>query len=397
MPSPLISPRRILIIRPSALGDVCRSTPVLVSLRQAFPDAHIDWLVQDVFADAISAHPALTQAIPFPRARLARWWTPGGVAAAAHLISSLRAARYELVVDCQGLARSGFLARATAAPVRVGHADAREAAWLAYTHRVPPTLAGAPALHTVDRMLSLIEHLGVPPIPDLRIYPPAREIQALARDPALARPFIVLAPTSRWTGKRWPAERFAALARVLLAQTDCAIIVVGSASERSQCGPLLDLAAPTPPTTPSSPTAPRLIDRLGATSVGGLMALIDRAALVIANDSAALHMAVGLSRPLVALYGPTDAAKVGPYGPGRARDVLQHITPADRLDHKDHALGQALMARITVAEVAQAALAALSAPSAPSAWASTRHADAASPPAPHDVRSPALTSPQAEP
>lgn len=164
MPSPLISPRRILIIRPSALGDVCRSTPVLVSLRQAFPDAHIDWLVQDVFADAISAHPALTQAIPFPRARLARWWTPGGVAAAAHLISSLRAARYELVVDCQGLARSGFLARATAAPVRVGHADAREAAWLAYTHRVPPTLAGAPALHTVDRMLSLIEHLGVPPV-----------------------------------------------------------------------------------------------------------------------------------------------------------------------------------------------------------------------------------------
>ena len=86
------------------------------------------------------------------------------------------------------------------------------------------------------------------------------------------------------------------------------------------------------------------------------MALVESSSLVIANDSAALHMAVGFDRPMVALYGPTRVDRVGPYG--READVIQHVTPSDRLDHKDGAAGRALMERIGVEEVVSRATAA---------------------------------------
>jgi ADP-heptose:LPS heptosyltransferase len=97
-----------------------------------------------------------------------------------------------------------------------------------------------------------------------------------------------------------------------------------------------------------------VIDRVGRTSVGELMALIERAALVVANDSAALHMAVGMQRPIVALFGPTRTERVGPYG--READVLQHVTVYDRRDHKDDRAGRELMERIAVDEVEEAVL-----------------------------------------
>src|SRR5688572_7002593 len=102
-------PARILIIRPSALGDVCRSVPVLASLRRAFPKSAIDWVVQDDFAAAISAHPALDETIRFPRARLANWWrNPRTAFEAVQWLMELKRRNYELVLDCQGLGRSGL-------------------------------------------------------------------------------------------------------------------------------------------------------------------------------------------------------------------------------------------------------------------------------------------------
>lgn len=331
-------PRRVLIVRPSALGDVCRTVPVLVSLKRAWPQAHVDWLVQDGFADAIAAHPDLTRVVLFPRRGLGRWYTREGAALGRKLVSQLHAARYDLVLDCQGLARSGLLTRATGAAIRVGHADARELAWLGYTHRVD----AAGAVHTVDRMLTLVEALGVPAVRDMRLYAVPGDLAAVDADGRFAgRRFAVLAPTSRWPGKRWPAERFAELARELLTRGFERVVLVGGANERDQCAPLVQLAG----------REPRVVDLVGATTVGGLLAVIARSSLVVANDSAALHMAVGLDKPLVGLFGPTDVAKVGPYG--RERDVIQHVRPGERLDHKNEAAGRAMMDRIVVAEVLQ--------------------------------------------
>lgn len=340
-------PRRILIIRPSALGDVCRSVPVLASLRRAYPEAEIDWLVQDSFAPAIDQHSALNRVVPFPRAAFGRDLKRGRIGPLLRWLGTLRRARYDLVLDCQGLFRSGFFAWATRSRRRIGYADARELGWiwLNARHRVDP------GLHAVDRMLALVRAAGVEPIADMRLYSAWQDRAAVESDPAFAGGYILIAPTSRWPAKRWPAERFAALARSLADQGH-RIVLVGATSERDQCAPLLELAA----------SNSRIIDRIGSTSIARLMALVEASDLVIANDSAALHMAVGFGRPIVALFGPTHVSLVGPYQ--RDRDVIQHVEPGDAIDHKNPARRD-LMERITVDEVLAAAQARLGAPAPP--------------------------------
>ena len=335
-------PERILLIRPSALGDVCRSVPVLASLRARYPDARIDWLVRDIYAPAIAAHPALSSVTPFERDRLGGWWRGG--AASRELLAFLRGlrdARYHLVIDCQGLLRSGLFAWATRCPRRVGWGNAAEGAPALYTRG--DTVSPPKRMHTVDRMLALARAAGAEPVADMRLYTTPDDRASLPARLRGAR-YVLLAPTSRWLGKRWPAERFALLAQALIA--DCAadaVALIGGPGEREHCGPLTSLAE----------RDPRIVDLIGRTDVGGMLAAVEASALVVANDSAAVHAAVGFARPMVALYGPTRVERVGPYG--RNADVIQHVTPADRLDHKDARAGRALMERITTDEVLAAA------------------------------------------
>lgn len=309
---------------------------MLASLRRAYPDARIDWLVQDSFVDAVRAHPGLTAAVPFPRHALGRSLRRGRIAELGAWIGALRVPAYDLAIDAQGLFRSGFLAWATGARCRVGHRAARELGWLFYTRRE----RGSERMHTVDRMLALVRDIGVEPVPDMRLYAPVEEREAAAAEPQLTDDFALFAPTSRWPGKQWPAERFAEVARRLLGEGLVGrVLVVGGGGERDQCAPLLALTS----------TDKRIIDLVGRTSIARLMALVERSAIVVANDSATLHMAVGFGRPLVALFGPTRVERVGPYG--READVLQHLEPGERLDHKNASAGRAMMARITVDEV----------------------------------------------
>ncbi|GIW73500.1 MAG: LPS heptosyltransferase-1 [Phycisphaerales bacterium] len=352
MPHALAEPNRILIVRPSALGDVCRSVPVLAALRARWPDARIDWLVQDAYAPAIAAHPALSEAVIFPRRALSPATRPDRLLAAVRWARSLRNRRYDLVLDCQGLLRSGLMALATGAPVRVGDAAARELAWLAYTRRVP-TQADQ---HTVDRMLALaqaaIEHYGpCGPIAgaDMRLYTSpedkARAQAVLA--PAGEAPLVVLAPTSRWPAKQWPDERFAQLGQRLLEHRRLALAIVGGPGEADQC----------PKTRALAQAHDRVVDLVGRTDVGTLMGVVERADLVVANDSAVLHMAVGFGRPLVALFGPTLTELVGPYR--RQQDVIQRARP-DRPGLHKLASAAGMMQAIEVADVLERALARLS-------------------------------------
>lgn len=336
-------PRRILIIRPSALGDVCRSVPVLVSLRRAFPSAAIDWLIQDTFAEAVEHHPDLNDVILFPRRRLARWHHPSAWRPIRDFLRMLRARQYDLVLECQGLARSGIFAAATGAPRRVGFANAAELGWLGLTEGVH----AATELHAVDRMLLVVRAAGVQPVRDLRLYTSASNraiVDGMLGPTGPGSGLVVLAPTTRWPAKLWPDARFAELARRLLAEGLAdRIALVGASSEREQCDAMVKLAQ----------SEDRVIDLVGKTSVGQLMAIVERASLVIGSDSAALHMAVGFNRRMLGLFGPTRVSRVGPYQ--REQDVIQHVTSDDRIDHKDAPSGQALMARITVDEVLAAA------------------------------------------
>jgi heptosyltransferase-1 len=336
-------PRRILIVRPSALGDVCRTVPVLASLRRAYPQARIDWVVRDTFAPAIAAHPALNEAILFPRARFARWWrSPAALGEMLGWFWDLRRRRYELVLDCQGLGRSGLISFLAAARRRVGYRQARELAWLGYNVRHP----AHPEIHTVDQMLSLLREEGIEPVHDMRLHlAPAdhdwwtHERRRLGLD---GLRYAVFAPTARWPSKRWPIQRWRQLVRPLLDRGLQRLVVVGGPDETAQVEGLVD---------PAGEAASSVVDLVGQTTIGQTMAAIADADLVIANDSAPLHVAVGFDRPCVALFGPTDPALVGPYRRPEAVVRKYRPRPGETINYRDGKLGDGLMRLISVDDV----------------------------------------------
>ena len=286
--------QRVLLIRPSALGDVSRTVPCLVALRRALPNAHIDWLVNTAFADAVSAHPMLDAVVPFDRHH------PGSI---PRLLGPLRSRRYSLAVDLQGLARSGLFTRATGAPRRIGFANAREGAWLGYNekHTLPRDL------HTVDRMRGLLDAAGFDGPEDLTLYVPPDAAQEVAQHTAAwDGAYACLAPTARWGCKCWPVERFAATGgHALTTGRVQRLVVVAAPNERDAVQAGFEAALPQD-----------LHDRVHYphTRVGTLMAWIAGCKALLGNDSAALHLAVGLNRPTVSLFGPTDPAVWAPVG-----------------------------------------------------------------------------------
>ena len=224
-------PKRILIVRPSALGDVCRTVGVLVSLRKAYPEARIDWVVQEEFSAAIRSHPALNGTIEFPRVRLGRWWrSPARAREVLHWLRELRQGGYDLVFDLQGLGRSGMMTWVTGAKRRVGRRWARELGWLGYNVRHPlPT-----DRHTVEQMMALLVAEGIAPVYDLTLYVAQEHRRWWASQPQARGAYAVLAPTSRWPSKRWPAADFSALIGPLLERGFDRVIMIGSPREVDQ-------------------------------------------------------------------------------------------------------------------------------------------------------------------
>ncbi len=298
---------RVLIIRPSALGDVFRTAPALVALRRAMPDSPIDCLVREGFEDALRYHPAIDEVLGFPRNEFGQVWrTPRLYKKFCAMIRLIRETRYDLVFDFQGLARSGVLTRLTGAPRRVGFANAREIGWLGYNRRHHVDAA----LHHVDRLLLLLEAEGIAPSHDARLYvgpDDEKWCDALLHQNGWSnQPFACIGPTSQWMCKCWPIERFIEIGRRLLDSGAAGgrLAVVFEPRQRHYIQPMLDAL-------PNVGGQARLM--APTTTVGQLMALIRRSSLVVANDSAVAHAAVGFDKPTVSIFGPTDPALVGPY------------------------------------------------------------------------------------
>ncbi|MCX5660054.1 MAG: glycosyltransferase family 9 protein [Planctomycetota bacterium] len=332
------APRRVLIIRPSALGDVARTVPALASLRKALPGARIDWLVNEGFVDAVAHHPALYGTIAFPRQRFgAMLLNPRVGAEALAWLGRLRRNEYDLVFDLQGLMRSGYFAWSTRAPRRVGFADAKEFGWLGYNqrHKVDPDL------HTVDRMRALVEAEGFKAERDMRLYVGEQDktwlAGFLAEHGLAAGEYFTIAPTARWLCKCWPIERYAQVVRRLLDEglAGKAGIILASPSEREQVQPLVDAMGP---------DAPLVFPR---TSVGQMMAILSRTRLLVCNDSAPLHIAVGFDRPIVSIFGPTDPRLVGPYRRADAVIEPEGLVGVRRVDYRHSRDDQTTIARVT--------------------------------------------------
>lgn len=316
--------QRILLIKPSAVGDVIHTLPVLAKLRRRYPAARIDWLLTPAIAELIGHHPALSNVVFFDRGALVRDWIYW-LSNMWQMLADLWRTRYDLVIDLHGQFRSAVLTMATHAPVRIGFdrphlgprsprdrqlvlnayrhgwTGAREGAWLAYTHRLPLPHSD---VHAVDRYLWLAPMLGLDEGPaDFQLAIPASSeshIEALLRRHGVrSQSFAVVVPGTIWPTKHWTIEGFAAVARYLRG-TGRAVVLAGSAGERERCRAVADLA-------------PGILDFSGQTTLSELAALIRRAELCVTNDSGSMHLTVALNRPVVSVFGPTDEVWIGPY------------------------------------------------------------------------------------
>ncbi len=300
---------RILLIKPSSLGDIVHALPVLNGLRRRYPAAHISWLVNTAYAPLIATHPQLSEVIEFDRRTYARIGRSLSASRQfAGLMRSLRTRRFDLTVDLQGLFRSGFLSRSSGAPVRIGPSDAREMAGAFYTHRVQ---VGGMDTHAIERNYAVGQMLGFADVPiafDLAISTSERQraneaLRQAGVDPA--GPFAAVLPGARWETKRWFPDRFAHVIAALARQTGTASILLGAPDEADACAQVQRLAAC------MGATAPNLA---GQTGLRELVAIIEQASVVICHDSAPMHIAAALGRPMVCLIGPTNPRRTGPYG-----------------------------------------------------------------------------------
>lgn len=309
--------RRILLIKPSSLGDVVHALPVLGGLRSKFPDAHIAWLINSGFAPLVASHPDLDEVIEFERRKMSHWYmSPSGFAALRQLLKRLREGRFDLVIDLQGLFRSGFFARATGASVRIGFRRAREAAWMFYTHRLK---SPSPNVHAVEKNWLVAELLGFSDAVkrfDLGLTQQERtDANALLSEHGIAPDdrFVAVMPSARWDTKEWLIPGFVEVVDQLSDRLGVRCVLMGGPNETERCDRIANGCRNSP------------VNLCGRTSIRMLIALIERAAAVLCHDSGPMHLAAALGRPMTAICGPTNPDRTGPYG--RLEAVLRSDLP----------------------------------------------------------------------
>ncbi len=290
---------KILILKPSSLGDVVQALPVLRLLRCHFPGAEIYWWLDANLRDLLEGDPDLTGIIPFPRQAL------GSLRQSLELWRSvrwMRRAAFDWVIDLQALARSGLMAWLANGHLTVGLDDSREGARAFYDLAVARP---SPLTHAVEWYLRVLDVLGV-----ARDRPfewlPARTAAAAAVhakwQPQSER-WVVLQPGARWLNKRWPAEFFVELVRRVAEEfPETRFVILGSQSD-APLGNQIIQAAPA-----------GSLDLTGVTTLSEMIEWIRLSTLMVTNDTGPMHVGAALGKPVVALFGPTEPKRTGPYG-----------------------------------------------------------------------------------
>ena len=326
---------KILILKPSSLGDVVQALPVLRLLKRHLPASRIYWWIESAFAPLLEGDPDLAGVVPFQRRG---WLLPRRWAGLWRSIRWMRAQAFDYVLDLQSLARSGTIAWLANGSLTIGLDEPREGARGFYDRIVP-----RPSFHThaVDWYLRVLPLLGVPiattnssalcipangrdglwrsaekPQEIFSWLPERPEIAGSIRQkwPVAAAPWVLLQPGARWPNKRWPAESFAELVSKLGAhKPDWRFAILGTTADR----PLAELISCVNPQ--------RCLDLTGRTSLPEMVEWIRASALMVTNDTGPMHVAAALRKPVIALFGPTAPQRTGPYG--QLDQVLQLPLP----------------------------------------------------------------------
>ena len=302
-------PSRILIVRMSALGDIVHALPVLAAIKRAWPAAEVDWLADRAYAGVLDLVSGLTRTI-IGRPSLLR------------AIGELRARRYDVAIDLQGLFKSALMARSSGARRVIGfEAAALREQGAGWFYR--ESIAIPPATHVVHKNLAALSALGLssPEQPEFPFRVPsstaADEVARDARTCGDGR-FALINPGAAWPNKRWAPERFGALAAHLRARHGLPSFVLWGPGEHGLADTVVAAASGAAVRAPE-------------TTLGDLLALVSRAALMISGDTGPIHFAAACRTPIVGLYGPTWPERNGPWDPA---DVVISRAASCECHHK---------------------------------------------------------------
>jgi 3-deoxy-D-manno-octulosonic-acid transferase/heptosyltransferase-1 len=305
--------KNILIIKLSSIGDVVHALPFLETLKKCYSGSKIDWLVEEDASQVLSGHPAVNRIIISGRKR----WQKDIInplnllrvcSEAAGFYRELRTSSYDIVIDLQGLFRSGFLTALTRGKRKIGMSGSREGASI-FLKENP--VAVDYEQHAIDRYLKVAEYLGCNTDNPKGVIPVLKEDKKLAdgifSSFSEKKPVIVINPMAKWKTKLWQADKFSKLAEKLQKEMDCRIIFTGSIHDR----PLIEDVIKN-----AGGRWDEIINLAGRTGLKELAYLYSLCSVLICTDTGPMHIAAAMGCRVVALFGPTAPLRTGPYGSG---------------------------------------------------------------------------------
>lgn len=305
---PLTEVRSILVIQFRYLGDMVLLSALFHNLHLHLPQARLAALTDDVYTDILRNVPDLDEIIPFPRQRTRRGPLQRRLGTWFGLVRTLRAGRFDMVIDVANTSTSRALVKLTGASLRVGyHPFAHEKRGTPYNVIAEAFRLEVP--HFIDHYLQPLQALGLSVLdrnPVLQARSEDSEVVARMLQTHGLEPhrFAVIHPGARVARKCWPAANFARVAEALEGATGLRTVLVGGAGEQHLRDAIYAHGQVRP------------VDLVGRLSVGQLVALMSQARLFIGNDSGPMHIAAAAGIPVIALFGPSEARFWAPVGPG---------------------------------------------------------------------------------
>jgi 3-deoxy-D-manno-octulosonic-acid transferase/heptosyltransferase-1 len=299
----------ILIVKLSAIGDVLHTLPSLTELRKLYPEAHITWVVEEAAAELIKNHPALDVVLISRRRSWMKDFTSGEIRRPLREILSfvreLRQRPYDLVIDFHGLLKSSLIVLISSGKRKLGYDSLQELSGLFLNEKIPEDMNK----HAVDRYLDFPRYLGAKTGRAEFALPVGSAAEAktrllLQKYDLEDKNYIAINPVALWETKLWDNEKFARLADLIAGKLNIKVVFTGS--ERKAIEKI------------TSQMSARAVNMGSETSLLDLASLYRKALIVITTDSGPMHLAAAVGTSVVALFGPTDPARTGPYGLGHA-------------------------------------------------------------------------------
>jgi lipopolysaccharide heptosyltransferase I len=295
---------KILIIKPSAWGDVVHSLPFLAALKRRYPAAEIHWVIAKGLHSFLEGHPLIDKLWIMDKDG---WKKLGNFRQILPEINDFRRGlnkeHFDISIDLSGLLRSGLITWAAGARYKLGFSDSNEGSPFFYTHKIE----GGKQIHAIDRYLKLGQLLDCDISSIEYPFPPLPKIETILT--ALPDKFCIMAPSAGKAANRWPAERFGQLA----SQLNLPTLVIASAAD-SQIAEEVVAASNS-----------KAINLAGKTNLKELVALIRKSSYFICNDTGPMHIAAALKIPVFALFGPANPTRTGPYGSNHT--IIQEQLP----------------------------------------------------------------------